>query len=460
MPRLTAFAAVMVLSLRLIAADALDTKARQILTSAASLRGQDQAGAIAMLAGINDPQSQALRDTILKSNDSTQINDLASALSAPQCQLYLPNLAGAARNSQIQPKMAVLNAIARAGTRDAATTLVGLADSGEQPTAGVALGLLEKMGPVAGQSLTSLARNSRTASTRDTAVWTLSRLHLSGSAEVFRSALKDSDENVRIEGAIALGQSGQTDGMKELESAAKNQDSVGIEALATLATLGRPAAMDGIKMLLAEGNETTRGQAVWAIARSGSVKLKELAYQLHLDRQPAYRNMLAERLLDPGDARDASVLRNMIDGDDETGRLVAAERLLTSQYADRARKAVVQALASTSQQVRELAIRLASGQMALRPELAAMVASPNPEVQIAAMSAIAELNQQYRFSEVAPYLGSDVRAVSAAASRALAALDPDAARPLFVEGMNSGISHVRIHSAAMLLATAGSSRSN
>lgn len=458
MRRLAALAAVMVLSFRLIAADAVDTKARQILTSAVSLRGPDQASAIAMLAGIDDPQSQTLRDMILKSNDSTQIDDLASALSVPQCRLYLPNLIDAAQNPQIQP--AVLNAIARAGTSDAATALAGFADSGEQPIAGVALGLLEKMGSVAGPTLSSLARNSRTPLTRETAIWILSRLHIPGSADVFRSALKDSDENVRVAGAIALGQSGQTDGMGELESAAKNQDSVGIEALVTLAALGRPAALNGLRALLADGNEITRGQAVWAIARSGSLKLKEFAYQLRLDQQPAYRDMLAERLLDPGDPRDASVLRDMIDGDDEMGRLIAAQRLLTSQASDRARKVVVRALASPSEQVRELAIRIASGQTTLRPELAAMVASPNPDVQIAAMSAISDLNQQYRFSEVAPYLASGVRAVSAAAARTLAMLDPDAARPLFVDGMNSEISHVRIHSAAMLLATAGNTRSN
>jgi hypothetical protein len=62
MPGLTAFAAIMVLSSRLIAADAVDTKARQILANAASLRGPDQASAIALFAGINDAQSQALRD--------------------------------------------------------------------------------------------------------------------------------------------------------------------------------------------------------------------------------------------------------------------------------------------------------------------------------------------------------------------------------------------------------------
>lgn len=460
MPRLTAFAAVMVLSLRLVAADAVDTKARQILTSAVSLRGPDQASAIAMLAGIDDPQSQTLRDMILKSNDSTQINDLAFALSAPQCRRYLPNLIDAEKNPKIQPKIPVLNAIARAGTSDAATALAGLADSGEQPTVGMAFGLLAAMGSVAGQSLSSLATNSRTPSTRDTAVWALSDLHIPGSAGVFRAALKDPDENVRVAGAIALGQSGQTDGMGELESAAKNQDSVGIEALVTLAALGRPAALNGLRALLADGNEITRGQAVWAIARSGSLKLKEFAYQLRLDQQPAYRNMLAERLLDPGNPRDASVLRDMIDGDDETARLIAAQRLLTSQASDRARKAVVQALASPSEQVRKMAIRIASGQTTLRPELAAMVASPNPDVQIAAMSAISDLNQQYRFSEVAPYLASGVRAVSAAAARTLAMLDPDAARPLFVEGMNSEIGYVRIHSAGMLLAAGGNSRSN
>ncbi len=292
MPRLPAFAAILVLSLRLTAADAVDIKARQILTNTTK--------PVQSQYGINDSQSQALRGTILKSNDSVQINDLASALSAPECRLYLPNLVDAAQNPQIQPEIAVLNGIARAGTSDAATALAGLADSGEQPTGGAALGLLEKMGSVAGQSLSSLARNSRMPSTRETAVWTLSRLHISGSAGVFRSALKDSDENVRIAGAIALARSGQRDGMKELESAAKNQDSIGIEALATLAALGRDAALEELKALLADGSETTRGQAVWAIARSGSAKLKEFAHQLHLDRQPAHRNMLAGRLLDPG----------------------------------------------------------------------------------------------------------------------------------------------------------------
>jgi HEAT repeat protein len=134
-----------------------------------------------------------------------------------------------------------------------------------------------------------------------------------------------------------------------------------------LAALDRPAALDGIKALMADGNETTRGQVVWAIARSGSVKPKEFASQLHLDQQPAYRNMLAELLLDPGDPRGASVLRDMINGDDETGRLIAAQRLLTSQFPDRSRKVVVQALASASEQVRELAIRIAPGQTTLRP---------------------------------------------------------------------------------------------
>jgi HEAT repeat protein len=149
-----------------------------------------------------------------------------------------------------------------------------------------------------------------------------------------------------------------------------------------------------------------------------------------------------------------AVLQAMIADGDEMSRLVAARRLLETAGDGPAGQVVARSLGSGSGAVRALAVETARSRPALQPQLAKRLSSPDPAVQVAALSAIADLHQEERFAEVMPYLESSDRSVSAAAARTLVALDPRAAKAQLEAGLASSRSCVRIHSAAILPALA------
>jgi HEAT repeat protein len=311
------------------------------------------------------------------------------------------------------------------------------------------------MGAVAEPFLIQMVTAGWSARSRETAAWTLLRMRARGALAAFHSALRDSDEGVRVAAAVGLAQFGNPEGRAQLEAAAGSPgNEYRITALVCLAALGVGHAHDDLKALITGPDEAVRARTVWQMVGSGDVRLKEFAYGLGLDRQPTLREMLAEKLLDPADPRDAAVLQDMITNGDEMSQLIAAQRLLGTKLTERAEAAVGRAIESGNQAVRALAVKIASGYPALRPELARHLSSPDPEVKISALSVIADLHEKERFGEAAPYLASVDRAVSAAAARTIAALDPNAAERVFEEGLTSKTSYVRIHSAAMLLAIA------
>lgn len=443
----------------LLAADTVQTEAWEAVAKAVRAGGQDAASALEMLGAIGDSSSRALLETTLKSKDGGAIGDVAAGLTAEQCASYLTDLGIAAQDPDVVPKFGILNAIARAGNVEAAHILVGIADRAGLPTAGAAFGLLGRMGTTAEPLLIDMVTSGHSAWSRETATAVLRRMKVSGALGAFRSALHDSDGGVRIVGALGLAEFGSREGIEQIEAAAASPaGGYQVNALVCLAVLGQSEAFDSLKGILTGPDEAVRGQVVWAMAWFGNARVKEFAYGLGLDRRPAYRNMLADRLLDPDDPRDMSVLQEMITAGDDMSQLIAAHRLLGTKASDRARFVVERALSSDSDAVRHLALKVVSEYPALRPALANQLASPDPEVQIAALSAITDLHQKDRLNEVAPYLASKVRAVSAAAARTLVALDLNAARDILEQGLNSKSNFVRIHSAAMLLAIAARSQ--
>jgi hypothetical protein len=159
-------------------------------------------------------------------------------------------------------------------------------------------------------------------------------------------------------------------------------------------------------------------------------------------------------LLDPNDPADANILREMIVQGTEMSRLIAAQRMLETKDNRLAESAVTRGLSSENESARAFALKIAVGYAPLRPELARHLSSPDKAVEIAALSAIAFLHQKERFTEVARYIDTRYREVSAVAARTLVELDPYAAGPALEEGLASKSSYVRIHSAAMLVAVA------
>ncbi len=427
-----------------------------VLKEAIRARGPDQAAALAMLGMIGDAESRALIEATLKGKDGAAISFVAAGLTPIQCALYLNDLGRAAQESeQGGSGIKVLDAIARAGTTGAAQILQNIADSERLPESGVAFGLLEKMGRDAQPSLVRLVTSGRSPLCRETAVWTLIRMNSVDAVAAFRSVLHDPDEKVQIAAAQGLAYLGDAEGKSKLEIAAANaaSGSAGqIQSLVGLAVLGQTNALEKLRALAESPDEAIRGRVVWGVVWSGNMGIKDFVYRLGLDRVPVFRSMMAERLLDPRDPRDMAVLREMITAGDDMAKLAAAQRLLGTKLTTEAERTVANGIGSTSGPVRDLAVQIASAYEPLRPELAKALSSQDPTVQIAALAAIAGLHDKGRIHEVAPYLSSESSVVSAAAARTLHALDPDVARPILERGLTSTNSHVRIHSAAMLLA--------
>jgi HEAT repeat protein len=395
-----------------------------------------------------------LLEATLKGKDAFAIGMVAAGLTRSQCEAYLSDLERVAHPPDAETSavvLPILDAIARAGTEPAAKILSDVAESGNMPAAGVAFGSLGKMGPTSEPLLAKMVTDGRTTWSRETAAWTLLGMKGPLEASAFRAALRDADGQVQTAAAIGLARMGDSAGVPQLERAASGSGSDRTDALVSLAILGRPGAIETLRGLATSENEAVRGQTVWAMARSGSPAMKGLAYQLELDRQPVLRRMLADKLFDPSDRRDAAELQEMLANGDAVSKVIAAGRLL-STGSDAAKQAVARALDSDDQNARSLALQIASGYPELRPELAKRLASADPLVQVAALSAIADLRKTDRLNDVAAYLTSGSPDVSAAAARTLVALDPNAAKPLLRAGLASKITYVRIHSAAMLIA--------
>jgi HEAT repeat protein len=440
----------------LFAAGSQQTEAWDIINQAVRSHGPDEASALGTLGAVDSPASQALIEATLKSGDGMAIASVATGLTSEQCAAHLADLGRAVEGPIMDvDKPRILGAIARAGNVEAARILSDVADRAGLPVAGVAFGVLGTMGAAAGPVLIGIVTGGHSAWSRETAAAVLRRLKVASALGAFRSALHDPDDKVRIEGALGLADSGSREGIPQLEAAAGSPDGeYRTTALVSLAALGVGHAYDDLKALITGPDEALRARTVWQMVGSGDVRLKGFAYRLGLDRQPIFRGMLAEKLLDPADPRDAAVLQDMIANGDEMSQLIAAQRLLGTKLTALAEATVGRGIESGNQVVRALAVKIASGFPALRPELARHLSSPDPEVKISALSMIADLHEKERFSEVAPYVASEDRAVSAAAARTIAALDPDAAERVFEEGLTSKTSYVRIHSAAMLLAIA------
>jgi len=455
-------------ALTLSAAEDATAGAWRVLKEALRVRGPSSVIALELLGTIDDPTSRALLDEALKSKDAAW--HAAAGLTPPLCIHYLADLRRAARDPNADYSVplsagintAFLAAIARAGTSEAAQALAEIADEAGFPTAGYVLPQLDSMGPVAEPQLIRLARSGQSPSVRAASIGALRRMKTAGALDAFRAGLHDSDYSVRRIAALALASLGNDEGSRQLEATANDADvNFRNAALAALAALGHADAFDKLKALLASSDEKTRYGAVSAIAATGSPRLKAFAYQMKLDRQPAFAIMLADKLLDPKDPRDKTVLQELMTTGEERSRVLAAEHLLGTTSAGPAESVIKRALTSPDWTMRVFALEVASRHHQLRPELANRLSDSDPRVQAAALSAIAELHQKDRFKDVTSYLtNEEAPSVSLAAARTLVALDPAAAKGVFEkvlksraeEALSIWTSYIRIHSAAMLLA--------
>jgi HEAT repeat protein len=423
-----------------------------VLNSAMASRGPDADDAFALLGSIDDRKARELLEVTLRGVNGDAIEYAARGLSADQCRQYLSELRRAVLDPAIEPKLGVLAALARAGTVEAAEVLAQVANQGAQPAAGVAFGLLEHMGSPAETVLKKEATSGPTAWTRETAASILDRIGARGTVAVFRADIHDSDEKVRIAGALGLSHQGIPEGKTILESAvSRNVPSYALDALVALANLGQAEALRTIEQTLNGPDESTKGALVWAIARSGSTSLKALAYRLGLEKKPEFLAMLAEKLLQPGDVHDLKVLKEALVDCNQAVGMIAAERLVGARLGELAENAIVCGLSSTDAQARQLAVDLALQDSRLWPALADRLEDPDPVLQLAALTAIKRLGAGGRFEQVEELLTSHSRQVSLAAAKTLAALDPIKAHAVFEQALTSQLEYVRIFSAAMLL---------
>ncbi len=424
------------------------------LMSAIDAGGSNAEEVFALLGTIDNSKARSFLDVTLSGKNGVAIDSVAKGLTTSQCIRYLPQLKIAALDSSVEPKLEVLKAISRAGTTEAGAILEEMSDTSVQPAAGVAIGLLEHMGSLGGSALQELILHGKTPWTRETAAFSLIRMKLPTSVQAFRLVLHDSDRHIRFAGALGLAQSGIAEGESELIAATKGSETTyKIEALVALAALGHTDVLPDLAALATGSDKTLAAQAVWAIARSGKVQLKVFAYRLGLQNKPNFRAMLAEKLLNPADKQDRSVLEKALGDGDQISTLIAANKLLSFDGDSHARAAIITAISSPNEEVRHFALEIASQNSVIWPDLAKRVNDADPQVSVAAINAASELRQIDKMQDLKQFLASDIPAISLAAAKALLAIDPESAKPVFEYNIEAAkINHVRIYSSAMFLA--------
>lgn len=432
-------------------------RAWNILSMAIDAGGPEAQRALELLGSVDDERGRNLLSSILKGANGPAINAVAKGLTASQCVQYLSELRKVALDPAVEPKIEIVTALGRAGTPEAAKALADVADESSELVAGIAFGSLERLGSAAEPILERQLSTARSGRARETAAHILRRIGATGAAGAFRNALSDSDSSVRVAAALGLAQLGLSDGVAALELAAKGSNvDYQVEAVTALAMLGRAGAVERLKSLANSPSESIRGKTVWAIARSGNPKLKDIAYDLKLEENLHFKSMLVEKLLDPKNPRDLQVLRSAVSDENEMLALTAAKRLIGTSSEDFAGSAVSRGLRSKSEHVRLFALKLASESTAMSNDLVTRINDSDPVVRAAAISAVAARRLTERFNEVQPNLTSTSPEVSLSAARALLSLDQNRARRLFESNLDSNVAHVRLYSAALLLALGNS----
>ena len=427
----------------------------KVLSLAIDGGGKYALDALAFLGAIDDDPARQLRDRVLEGRNGSTVAAVASGLTPAQCASHLQDLKRAALNPAIPIKTEILKAIARANSREAAQALIAVAHQADQSSRSVAFGLLESMGSVGVSFLQKESLFGQSALSRETAITMLTRLRVREAIPVFASTLLDANDNVRTAAALGLASWGIADGHKQLLVAADQiNGSYRIDALVSLAMLGDNKAFATLANSLRTSDEPTKLQTVWAIARSRNPRLKAFAYEMKLDENPEYRAMLAEKLLNPNDERDATVLRAALADPNQVLALIAAKTLMSVGRDQGAENLVSNALTSSTEEVRRRAAELALDQEALWPKLSTTLsATSDPMVVLAALSAIAKLRQTEKFDDVARYLTSDVEAITTSAAKTLAMLNPQKAQVLFEDEIRNTATpkYLKICSSAMLL---------
>ncbi|MGH9581592.1 MAG: HEAT repeat domain-containing protein [Bryobacteraceae bacterium] len=169
-------------------------------------------------------------------------------------------------------------------------------------------------------------------------------------------------------------------------------------------------------------------------------------------KRPIFRDMLADRLLQPSDPRDLSVLKGMLANCTKISAVTAAGKLLDEGFAKVADNAILCALSSPTADVRVQAARLASQNHLLWPALVDKLDDSEPTVQLAALKAIKELGEKRKFEAVEQrYRRTRYSTVSLAAAKTLKSLDQKRAQQVFEKAVAAKAGYVTIYGAAMLL---------
>ena len=424
-----------------------------VLTLTIDSGGGEAAEVLSLLGTINDQTSQRLADKILRGDNGFSIASVASGLTSKQCLSYIPELRQAVLNPVVSLKPGILAAIARGDSNTAAHVLVDIADKADPSIAGVAFGLLEGMKEKSATMLETEVVHGSSAWCRETAASILRRMRTPSAISSFHAALLDTDQNVRIAGALGLAQWGISAGRNELEIASKGKSDYQLDALTGLAMLGEPKAFHELRSLLTMPDRSLRVRVVWAISRSGSSRLKAFAYQLGLEKNLTYLAMLSEKLLDPNNEQDKAVLITALANSDRLTALIAAKKLLDSMPSAQAENTVIRYLDSPNEEAKHFAISLALSHDQLLPQLAIRLDDRDQTLQLAAIEAISQIHQNRKFEDVERYLTSDKRILGLASAKTLVSLDQGRAKAVFEHLFeeSSTAHYLKVYSAAMLL---------
>ncbi|MGC2660690.1 MAG: HEAT repeat domain-containing protein [Bryobacteraceae bacterium] len=397
---------------------------------------------------------------ILKGRNDSAIEEVAQGLTPMEAKDYLPELRDAAlRNSTPHPRLQTLGAIAGAGTDKAARVLAELANQGTEPTVGVALGLLSEMPPaVAMPEWIKELLAGTSPHVREATAFALASKRARQAIPALRSALKDPNEKVLFAAELGLARFGISGGVKELNATAGGHDKdLSLIAIVGLASLEEPKGVNELKELVKTSDGANKGSVVWAIASFGATGLKPLTYELGLDRNPVFVSMLAEKIYNPNDKRDLSVMRSALGRHDDIPGLVVASKLLGTSADKDAEADLRRGLSSMSKPVRDFAVHVATSNPRFWPSLADLLNDPDPSTKEAALDAIKNLHETEKFDEAAQCFSNPntVGSVSLAAAKTMASLDPKRALEYFSERLSSATGHVRMLSAAMVLIIRG-----
>lgn len=213
-----------------------------------------------------------------------------------------------------------------------------------------------------------------------------------------------------------------------IEQLSHREERVRVEAALALGESGNPAALEPLRQALSDPAADVRAAAAQALGRLGDAGPVPRLVDLLTDAYPHVRRRAVEALGEIGDGRAAGALVRLLT--DPVGPVRRAARLALKGIGEPARAALAEALADRAQEDQRVAAAEALGQMeaswAVSP-LLDNLSDPSPRVRLAVVTALGRLGDFRATQPLMAALQEDDPAVRKAVVEALGHLgDPQA----------------------------------